>query len=419
MSKIRAEVVTIDNQAIDHLLAFCNNHGLTDFVVVSDQNTRRVLGARVESALHDAGCDVRSAFFDETEPVADAKHIFHVMLACDARPRTFVAIGSGTITDITRFVSHRQRCEFLAMPTAPSVDGFTSIGAPLIIDGIKTTVVCHPPRAIFADLDVLANAPRKMIAAGFGDMMGKFTSVADFRLGRLLRGEPFDEAIAQRTAKSAQMCVDHAEEIATASPEGVRHLMDALVESGYCMLDFGDSRPASGTEHHYSHFWEMKLLREGRKPILHGAKVGYATIRATQLYEQLGRLSRAELSDILEAATLPEREAEIARIEAAYGALAPDIVKAQQSFLTMTEADFAALKTRIWEHWEEIQTIGAALLPSERYRELLQMVGGPTTPTELGLSEEEVEQGVNNAHYFRDRFTVRKLWHYLGMASER
>ncbi|MCB0189013.1 MAG: sn-glycerol-1-phosphate dehydrogenase, partial [Caldilineaceae bacterium] len=399
---------------VDHLLAFCNEHDLREFVVVSDRNTRHVLGERVEAALRGQGYSVLSAFFDEEKPVADAHHIFHVMLACDAKPRTFVAVGSGTITDITRFASHRTHAAFLSMPTAPSVDGFTSIGAPLIIDGIKTTVVCQPPRAIFADLAVLANAPRAMIAAGFGDMMGKFTSVADFRLGRLLRGEPFDEEIAQRTAKSAQMCVDHAAEIATASPEGVRHLMDALVESGYCMLDFGDSRPASGTEHHYSHFWEMKLLREGRPPILHGAKVGYGTIRATELYERLGRLSRDELSDLLEAATVPDRAEEIARIEAAYGELAPDIIKTQRYFLEMTEAEFDALKARIWTHWAEIQAIGAALLPSAEFRRLLQLVGGPTTPAALGLRDEEIEQGVNNAHYFRDRFTVRKLWHLLG-----
>ncbi|MEZ4614662.1 MAG: sn-glycerol-1-phosphate dehydrogenase [Caldilineaceae bacterium] len=414
MAKTRAEMVTINDRAVEHLLAFCRDHQLEKFVVVSDRNTRRVLGARVEAALHEAGYDVRTAFFDESEPVADAQRIFHVMLAADAQSRTFIAVGSGTITDITRFVSHRLRSDFLAMPTAPSVDGFTSIGAPLIIGGIKTTVVCQPPRAIFADLGVLVNAPRKMIAAGFGDMLGKFTSVADFRLGSLLRGEPFDEEIAQRTINAAQSCVDHAAEIATASPAGVRYLMEALVESGYCMLDFGDSRPASGTEHHYSHFWEMKLLREGRKPILHGAKVGYATMRATQLYEQLCALSRTELSDLLEAAVLPDRATEVTRIEAAYGEQAPDIIKTQRAFLDMSAAEFAQVKRTIWENWEVIQQIGAFLPSAEQVRTLLETVGGPITPAELGLCEDEVAQGVNNAHYFRDRFTVRKLWHLLG-----
>ncbi|MEZ4859712.1 MAG: sn-glycerol-1-phosphate dehydrogenase [Caldilineaceae bacterium] len=413
MANTRTSLVTVDHQAVDHLLRYIKEHNLTHFVVVADHNTQRVLGERVVAALRGAGCDVISAFFAEEKPVADAQHIFQVLLQCDTQPRAFIAVGSGTITDITRFVSHRTHAEFLAMPTAPSVDGFTSIGAPLIIDGIKATVICHPPSAIFADLAVLSGAPRALIAAGFGDMLGKFTSIADFRLGHLLWDEPYDEAIAQRTLKAAQLCVDHATEIATASPAAIRILMDALVESGYCMLDFGNSRPASGTEHHYSHYWEMKLMREGRPPILHGAKVGFATILAARLYEQVKALTRADLSDRLEAAPLPPKAQEIAQIEAAYGDLAPEMVVAQRPFLAMTEARFDALKRKILTQWAAIQQLAADVPAAQTVTELLQRVGGPTTGATLGLSDAEVQQGANAAHYLRDRFTVRKLAHYV------
>ena len=198
-----------------------------------------------------------------------------------------MAIGSGTITDITRFVSHRTGAAFISMPTAPSVDGFASIGAPLIVDGVKETIICHTPTAIFADVTTLAAAPRGLIAAGFGDMLGKLTSIADWRLGQLLWDEPYDEAIAQRTLTAVQFCIDNVESIGAASPEGVRKLLEALLESGYCMLDFGSSRPASGAEHHYSHYWEMKLLNEGRPAIYHGAKVGVATALVAEQYAQL------------------------------------------------------------------------------------------------------------------------------------
>lgn len=414
MPLYRPAALTVDDQAVAHLLQFCQETDRRALLLVADANTYAVLGQEVETALRAQGFDLKSVVLRSAEVVADAQHIFRVLLQLDPTERTFIAVGSGTITDITRFVSHRTRRPFIVMPTAPSVDGFTSIGAPLIIDGIKTTVICQAPLAIFADLKVLTAAPRAMIAAGLGDMLGKFTSIADFRLGHLLWGEPYDEEIAQRTLRAAQLCVDHAAEIAQASPDGIRMLLDALIESGFCMLDFGNSRPASGIEHHTSHVWEMKLLQAGRPAILHGAKVGYATILAAQLYERVRQTSRSELSALLEAATLPDRAQEIAAIRAAYGHLAEEMITAQQAFLQLTPAQFDGVKAKLLENWAAIQAIAQAVPTAAQCTELLRAVGGPTAPAELGLSDAEVTLGVNAAHYLRDRFTVRKLWHLLG-----
>ena len=79
----------------------------------------------------------------------------------------------------------------------------------MIIEGVKKTVYCHAPIAIFGDISTLCAAPQPMIAAGFGDMLGKYTSIADWRLGRLLWDEPYDEAIAQRTLDAVQQCADN------------------------------------------------------------------------------------------------------------------------------------------------------------------------------------------------------------------
>jgi glycerol-1-phosphate dehydrogenase [NAD(P)+] len=259
------------------------------------------------SALRGAGFDLKQIVFTNEEVIADAAHVFDVLIAAGGEARTYVAVGSGTLTDITRFASHRSHSHFISVPTAPSVDGFASIGAPLIIHGVKISVYCQAPYAIFADINTLAHAPQTMIAAGFGDMLGKLTSIADWRLGRLLWNEPYDEAIAQRTLDAVQICVDNVDAIGHGAPEGISRLLDALLESGYCMLDFGESRPASGAEHHTSHYWEMKLLREGRPAILHGAKVGVATVMVAALYDRVRALSREEVSDLLEAATWPAR----------------------------------------------------------------------------------------------------------------
>lgn len=409
----RPQAVTMDDRAIEHLIDFCKERGFKRLLLVMDQNTRAALGERVDAAVVAAGMDVVRIVFGDEEIGADARHIFQVLLAADHAPRTCIAVGSGTITDITRFVSHRTGVSFISMPTAPSVDGFASIGAPLIIDGVKETVICHAPVAIFADVPTLTNAPQPLIAAGLGDMLGKYTSIADWRLGHLLWDEPYDDVIARRTLDAVDFCVDHVDAIGAATPEGVTALLEGLIESGYCMLDFGASRPASGAEHHYSHFWEMKLLREGRPAILHGAKVGVATALAAEQYAKVRRLSRAQASDLLEASKLPERTEEVARIERAYDTQADDVVRAHAPFLNMSEADYDALKRRILDNWDTIQEIAAEVPPPEDILDWLARVGGPTTTAQLGLSAEEQTLAETTAHYLRNRFTVRKLIHVL------
>ena len=346
----RPQVVTIDDRAVEHLTEFCRAQGLQKLFMVADTHTFAAQGRAVQEALVAAGFDFKSIVFTDEEVIADAAHLFDVLVAAGGEARTYLAVGSGTLTDITRFASHRTHSRVIAVPTAPSVDGFASIGAPLIVHGVKITVICQAPLALFADLRTLAQAPQKMIAAGFADMLGKLTSIADWRIGHLLWNEPYDESIALRTLAAVQICVDNADAIGQGSPAGIRRLLDALLESGYCMLDFGSSRPASGAEHHYSHYWEMKLLREGRPAILHGAKVGVATVLVAGLYDRIRQLSRQQVSDLLEAATWPSRAEEEALIREAYGELAGDIVAEHKAFLDPTAAQVETLDAHTIRH---------------------------------------------------------------------
>ena len=409
--------VVVANDALDQLVAYCRQHNLSHFLIVADANTDAVLGGKVERTLTAAGFDVHKVILRGQEIIADAERAYQVLLALDGTPRTLIAVGSGTITDITRFVSHRVGRPFLATPSAPSVDGFASVGAPMLIDGVKISLPTHAPAAIFGDLDVLAHAPRPMIAAGFADILGKFTSVADFRLGHLLRDENYDESIDQRTYAVAKACAENADAIGEATPASIVLLMDALVESGLCILDFGDSASASGSEHHLSHFWEMLLLREGRPAILHGAKVGVATVMMAELYAQVCSLSRDEVADRLEASALPDRAAEIAAIQAAFGAEADAVARAHTAFLDMTPATYDAIKRRVLEHWDEIQAIAAQVPPPAEVARLLAVAGGPTTPAELGLSDAEATLALDSGHYLRNRFTIRKLARMLGVRA--
>ena len=402
-------MVVIGRNVTSDLVRFCGQTHRRRLLVVADGNTWPILGESAEASLRAGGVEVKSVVLTGREVVADAHAILQVLLACGGSCADFVAVGSGTITDITRFVSHRTGGSFIAMPTAPSVDGFTSSGSPLIVHGIKTTALAHPPAAIFAELAVVSSAPRSMIAAGFGDMLGKHTSVADWRLGRLLWDLPYDEAIARRCLAAVSRCEQAVSDIAAGSETGARLLLESLLESGLCMLDFGNSLPASGAEHHYSHFWEMKLLREGKPALLHGAKVGVATISIATLYEQVRKLSRTRLAAALKESRLPPRAKEIQRIREAYGPMADEVVKGQAGFIEMDEAGYERLKQRIMDHWAEIQGIAEQVPAPARMAEMLRRAGGPAAMRDLGLPDSDLDLAAENALYLRNHFTVCRL----------
>jgi len=411
-------IATVDDRAMEHLAAFCTEHGYNRFLVVADRNTWKAQGEAVDATLRSLGADVRTVIFPSEEVVADAEHVFQVMIAYDpdaGGERMLVSVGSGTVTDITRFVAHRTRSNFISIPTAPSVDAYVSVGAPMIVNGVKITYNILAPVAVFADVATQAAAPRAMIAAGFGDMLAKFTSVADFRLAHLIRGEMFDDTIARRMLATAQACSANADAIAEASEEGVAVLLQALYDSGWCMVDFTNSRPASGTEHHYSHYWEMKLLRDGRPPVLHGAKTGVGTILAAELWADVRRLSRSEVSDLLEGATQPDAAAEIATIRRVFGDLSDEVVATQRSFIDLTPAQYDAMKQRILDNWETIQQIAADVPDPATIAGWLRKAGGPTDVPGLGLTPADQQEAEQYSHFLRDRFSVRKLMRVLGL----
>ena len=408
----------IGKDAISALLSYLKDYGQNRFAIVADGNTYGALGERIERALKGAGYDTSTILLDGDHVHTDEHQITHTLIHAPRGDCTFIAVGGGTVTDITRFVSFHTSRPFISMPTAPSVDGFTSIGAPTVLAGVKKTVYCQPPIAIFADIDVLCAAPHDLVGAGYGDMIGKMTSVADWTLGSILWNEPFDDRMAERSKKAVAEVLKHTDAIGEQSPDGIRTLMDGLIESGFIMLEFGASRPASGTEHHISHYWEMMHIRDDKPTQLHGAQVAVGMVIAARQYARLRQMSREQMLERLEAAELPSRSAEVAAIAEGYGEMAAELIRDNLPFLDMTEADFDALKRRIADRWDDIQAIAAQVADAETMQDWLRRAGTPSTAQELGLSEEEVTAGLRYGHYLRERFTIMKLSRILDIPVE-
>jgi len=409
----------IGHNIIQELITYLSEKNVHHIILVTDENEYKALGARVEKALRRANFDIKNVVLQGKEICADERSIVQALLASDDVEQLYIAIGSGTVTDIVRFVSHRTRSYFISLPTAPSVDGFASNVAAMYIMDYKQSLISRSPCTIFADLDTLCKAPRPLIAAGFGDMFGKFSALADWKLAHILLEDRYDANIAQRSKQARDNVVAQAKRLEKDWENSIRSLMKALYEEGLCMLNFGNSRPASGSEHLFSHYWEMKLLRENRPAILHGSKVGLASIYIARIYEMIRKTSKIEAIEKLNNTPKFDPDEEIQKIISGYGEkVSGQIIKIQHEHLQRTEEEYRSLKEKIVDNWETIQDIAAEVPPEAEIISLLKSISGATQPEEIGLNNADVRDAFDYAQYVRGMFTVLNLIQMLGLKLE-
>lgn len=404
--------VYIGKNAISELEKFIALQQYTAFALVTDENEYEALGRAVEAAIRRIDRSLHTIVLPGSA-TPDETYLIQVLLEPDERRRVYLGVGSGTLTDIVRFSSHRAGMPFISLPTAPSVDGFASTGCALTIQKYKQTIMAAAPVGIFADLDTLTRAPRPLIASGFGDMFGKYTALADWPISYHIAGEAFSQELADRSRRALQICVDQVPVLHGQWENAMQKLMEGLVEEGICMLLQGNSRPASGAEHVISHFWEMKLAREGRPPVFHGAKVGLATILVARYYELLRQIDRKEALERLKAARLPDAENEVKRIRSVYGAAADLVLAVQHKAIYQTPEQFAQMCSKIGENWNLIQQFAETVPTSAEIKDLLVKVGGVTHPSQLGLTDTDVQEALEYGLYLRKYFTILNLGRIL------
>ncbi|HUT79394.1 MAG TPA: iron-containing alcohol dehydrogenase, partial [Polyangia bacterium] len=220
-------------------------------LVVCDRVTREIAGGRAADLLRKAGRKVATLVVPDGaggRPHATEEAVIDLEGALGAFDLA-VAVGSGTINDIVKLSSFRRGIPYLAVGTAPSMNGYASAIAAILRGGVKRTVDCHQPLAVVLDLSILARAPRELIAAGLGDLESKPTSTADFRLGGLVRGEYHCRVPERVVIDAERRAADAAPGLRHGDPEAVAVLTEALVLSGISMKLAGTSGPASGGEH--------------------------------------------------------------------------------------------------------------------------------------------------------------------------
>ena len=381
------EEILIEENAICRLPGILSRHSYKKLCVVCDEHTEKAAGFRVYEELTKAGYNFSKVLYHEPELVPDEQALIYLFTQVPQDCDLIIAVGSGTINDLCRYVSYKMKIDYYVVGTAPSMDGYASNVSPLIIRHLKTTYTARPARVIIGDLQVLCEAPMHMLAAGVGDIIGKYVCLADWQLAH-------------------EKVTENAEAAAKREKNAVAALMEGLVLSGIAMSYIGNSRPASGSEHHMSHYWEMMFLLRHQSDPLHGTKVGVATVAALRLYEILKEKKNMGLSQQVSAFSYKKWAEEI---EEAYGPAAPEVLKLEQE--VGKNADNEVLRRRsVWE--EKQEEIGSVLenLPSAKtVAQILKSMGAPSSPAEIQVSLETFKKGIYFAKDLRNRFGLLQI----------
>ncbi len=246
-------------------------------LVVTGPNVYNLYYKVLKESLEDEGFTVnykivRDANVETAEDVAEE--------ASRDRIDVIAGLGGGRSIDIAKYSSYRSNAGFMSIPTVASHDGITSPFASLKGFDRPISRQAKPPDLILIDIEAVARAPRRYNIAGFGDLIGKYTAVRDWKLAHRLRGEYYGEYAASLALMSARHVSTYAKEIGLGTLEGYRVLLEALVSSGVAMCIAGSSRPASGSEHLFAH--ALSIIAKN-KP-LHGEAVGVGAILMSYIH---------------------------------------------------------------------------------------------------------------------------------------
>ena len=314
------------------------------------------------------------------------------------KPDMLAAIGSGTIHDITRWCANALSIPFISCPTAASVDGFCSSVSAMTWYGYKKTMPGTAPALVIADLSVISKAPFYLTSSGVGDMVGKYTSLADWKIGHLLTGEDCCGGIVSLMSDALKAVTESVSTLAAGDLQAYEKLIFGLLLSGVAMQLSGNSRPASGAEHHISHFIEMGTLGENHS--LHGEKVGVGTMIVADIYHKLEKLAVEEAARGIGAFAGVRRAA----VKEIYGTLYDGVLEENKD-----ECLRGVAAETVLENWNGITLVLREIPPVADIERILLSADSKTTLADIGADTERFKDIVHFSPFVRNRVTLMRV----------
>ena len=392
------ERVEIGAGAVNFLPKLCEKY--KNIVIAADVNTYRACGERVYELLKDK-TEKLHVFEPDGLLIPNEQAIEALNADVSEKTDLIVGVGSGVINDLCKYVSFKKGLPYFIVATAPSMDGYASVGAAMITGNMKTTFNAHVPAAIIGDVDVLREAPMDMIKSGFGDIIGKYSALNDWKLSALINGEYLCQYVYDLTYDTVLKTRALAGGIEKRDPETIKTLMEALVIVGIAMAYVKNSRPASGSEHHLSHYFEITGIVKNRGYLLHGIDVVYSTVETQKLREKL--LALDKMPEKIRAFDRDDWEK---HIKESYGFAAQGVI-ALQDKLNFYGSNLPEIYRK---KWTQIRKVLSDAPSSLELCEILKTAGMDYNDFEKFYGRSVIDDAVLYAKDLKDRYTV--LWLY-------
>ncbi len=402
--------VVYHSDALEQLPSICGLCSKRKSVLIlADTRTWEVGGAQAAKTLRNHHWSVSTHILGDTDhhtPRCDDRTHARLQAKLPDAP-LFLAVGSGVINDLTKWIAAERNVPYIVLATAASMNGYAAANVAPLLRGVKSLVRARAPVAVLAEPEVIRSAPYRLTSAGFADLLARSLSTADWLMNHLLLNEYYCGFCRRLIDDIEQLYLSHPEKVAQQDPRAIESLFLALVYSGLAMTLVGTSAPASGGEHLLSHTLDMLACVDGHPHDLHGRQVGVGCILAAALFECLAGLDR------FAAYPLPK-----AIDRDAWGSLADAVAeqyrqkqdKLQIMAHTLSqEGQWAKLQENLQPHW----------LKPGKLKNALERAGAAHRTQDIGCDPERLKYAAAHMHEIRQRTTGVDLAWLGGILPEK
>ncbi len=414
----KIDTYEVGRGVLSRLPRYIKKYGGTKAFVLADKNTYAAAGEAVCRVLSDGDIPFASFVFEEDRLAPDEKTVGKAVMHFDSACDIVIGVGSGVINDTGKILAKLSGVPYIVVATAPSMDGYASCTSSMDVDGLKVSLPTTCANVVLGDIDILKNAPERMLVAGLGDMLAKYVSLAEWKIAHIVTGEYYCETVAALVREALQKCVENAAGLLKREEKAIAAVFEGLILGGAAMNYAGLSRPASGVEHYFSHVWDMRGLALGTKTDFHGIQCAVGTLYAARGYDCLIK-------------TVPDRERARKNAQAfSYPAYAEELKaflgKGADAMIELEEKegkyDPVSHEKRLavlLANWDEILQIIETEIPrGEEIEAILDEIRCPKSMEELGMDGETLQKTFLATKDIRDKYVLSRLCWDLGIADE-